>query len=148
MAGLVAGTVATVVQMLLWAATGEDAWELLLRDSRLTAALIQGRSALSPSGGADFRVLLAATGVHFGLSAFFAALLLPVAKRLTSTASALAGAFFGALLYYFNLYVLTAIFPWFTEARGGTTLIAHVVFGLSLGITYGLSLPDCPRKIP
>ena len=39
-AGLVAGTLATVTQMLLWAVTGEDAWELLLRDSRLTAALV------------------------------------------------------------------------------------------------------------
>ena len=138
MAGLVAGTLATGAQMLLWVATGDDVLRLLLRDARLTAALVLGRPALSPSAGVDIRVLLAATGVHFGLSVFYAALLLPVAKRLTSTASLLAGAFFGALLYYLNLYGLTAIFTWFTEARGWITLAVHVVFGFSVMLVYRL----------
>ena len=137
-AGLVAGTLATVTQMLLWAATGEDAWELLLRDSRLTAALVLGRPALSPSAGVDIRALTAAAVVHFSLSIIYAALLLPVTKRLPPTAAMLAGALFGALLYLLNLYALTAIFPWFAEARGGITLAAHIVFGLSVVSTYRL----------
>jgi hypothetical protein len=137
-AGLVAGTLATVTQMLLWAATGEDAWELLLRDSRLTAALVLGRPALSPSAGVEVRALMAAAGVHFSLSIIYAALLLPVTNRLPPTASMLAGALFGALLYLLNLYALTAIFPWFAEARGGITLAAHIVFGLSVINTYRL----------
>src|SRR5688572_19275160 len=103
-AGLVAGTLATVTQMLLWAVTGEDAWELLLRDSRLTAALVLGRPALSPSAGVDIRALTAAAVVHFSLSIIYAALLLPVTKRLPPTAAMLAGALFGALLYLLNLY--------------------------------------------
>ena len=84
-------------------------------------------------------MLLAATGVHLGLSVFYAALLLPVAKRLTSTASLLAGAFLGALLYFFNLYGLTSIFTWFTEARGEITLAVHVVFGFSVMLVYRLA---------
>jgi hypothetical protein len=137
-AGLVAGTLATVTQMLLWAVTGADAWELLLRDSRLTAALVLGRPALSPSAGVDIRALTAAAVVHFSLSIIYAALLLPVTKRLPPTAAMLAGAFFGALLYLLNLYALTAIFPWFAEARGVITLAAHIVFGLSVMSTYRL----------
>jgi hypothetical protein len=138
-AGLVAGTLATVAQVLLWAATGEDVRELVLRDSRLTAALLLGTRALTSPAGPTICVLLAATGVHFGLSVLYAGLLLPVANRLNSTASLLAGALVGALLYFLNLYVFAALFPWFAEARGGITLAAHVVFGVSVMIVLRLA---------
>lgn len=135
-AGIVAGTLATLAQVLLWIAAGQDAWLLLLRDSRLTAALVLGESALSPFGGPDVQVLLAATAVHFSLSVIYAAVLLPAAKRLAPVPSLTAGAGFGALLYYFNLYGLTIVFPWFTVARGGITLMAHLVFGTVVMLTY------------
>ena len=136
LAGLVAGTLATVVQMLLWVAVGEDAWTLLLRDARLTAALVLGEEALSPSAGFDAGIMLVATGIHFTLSVIYAALLLPVAKRLVLVLSLLTGASFGALLYFVNLHGLTVIFPWFTEARGGITLAVHPVFGMAVMLTY------------
>ena len=136
MAGIAAGTLATLAQVLLWIASGQDAWMLLLRDSRLTAALVLGESALSPSGGLDVRVLLAATVVHVSLSVLYAAVLLPAAKRLAPVPSAAAGAGFGALLYFVNLYGLTIVFPWFAVTRGGITLMAHLVFGLAVMLTY------------
>ncbi|MGB5133460.1 MAG: hypothetical protein WBO00_12620 [Steroidobacteraceae bacterium] len=136
MAGIVAGTLATLAQMLLWIAVGDDAWTLLLRDARLTAALVQGKAALPPSGGFNAGIMLAATGIHFALSVMYAALLLPVAKRLTRVPSLLAGAGFGVLLYFVNLHVLTVIFPWFAEARSGITLAVHSVFGLAVMLTY------------
>jgi hypothetical protein len=135
-AGIVAGTLATLAQVLLWIGTGQDAWSLLLRDSRLTAALVLGESALSPFGGLEVRVLLAATAVHFSLSALYAAVLLPAAKRLAPVPSLATGAGFGALLYCFNLHGLTTVFPWFTVARGGITLMAHLVFGMAVMLTY------------
>jgi hypothetical protein len=135
-AGVVAGTVATLAQVLLWIASGQDAWMLLLRDSRLTAALMLGKSVLSPSGGLDVRVLLAATVVHFSLSVFYAAVLLPAAKRLALVPSVAAGAGFGALLYFVNLHGLTIVFPWFAVTRGGITLMAHLVFGMAVMLTY------------
>jgi hypothetical protein len=46
------------------------------------------------------------------------------------------GAGFGALLYCVNLYGFTAIFPWFTEARGGITFVAHLVFGVTAMLSY------------
>ena len=136
LAGIVAGTLATLAQMLLWVAVGEYAWTLLLRDARLTAALVLGEAALSPSTGFDAGIMLAATGIHFALSVIYAALLLPVAKRLAFVPSLLAGAGFGALLYFVNLHGFTVIFPWFSEARGGITLAVHPVFGMAVMLTY------------
>lgn len=111
---------------------------LLLRDSRLTAALVMGEPALSPSGGLDIGVLLVATGVHFVLSVLYAVILLPAAKRLTPVPSLLTGAGFGALLYFVNLYGFTVVFPWFAVARGGITLTAHLIFGMAVMLTYVL----------
>ena len=135
-AGIVAGTLSTLAQMLLWVAEGADAWTLLLRDARLTAMLVLGEAAPSPSAGFDSRIMLAATGIHFALSIIYAALLLPVAKRLALIPSLLAGAGFGALLYFVNLHGFTSIFPWFTQARGGITLAVHLVFGMVVMLTY------------
>jgi hypothetical protein len=135
LAGIAAGILATLTQMLLWVAMGEDTWTLLLRDARLTAALLN-ETALSPTAGFDAGIMLAATGIHFALSIFYAALLWPLAKRLALMPSLLAGAGFGALLYFFNLHGLTFIFPWFTQARGGITLTAHLVFGMVVMLTY------------
>ena len=139
LAGIVAGTLATLAQVLLWAAAGEDAWTLLLRDARLTAALVLDEELPSPSVGFNARIMLAATGIHFALSIIYAALLLPVAKRLELMPSLLAGAGFGAMLYFANLHGFTFIFPWFAEARGGITLAVHVVFGLSVTVIYRLA---------
>jgi hypothetical protein len=136
LAGTVAGTLATLAQLLLWVATGEDAWTLLLRDARLTAALVLGESALSPRAGFDAEIMLAATGIHLALSVIYAALLLPVATRLAPVPSLLAGAGFGALLYFVNLYGFAVIFPWFAEARGGITLAVHPVFGMAVMLSY------------
>ena len=135
-AGIAAGTLSTLAQVLLWAAAGEDAWTLLLRDARLAAALLPGGSAPSPSDGFDARIILAATGIHFALPIAYAALLLPIAKRLAFTPSMFAGAGFGAALYFVNLHGFTFIFPWFAQARGGITLAAHLAFGIAVMLTY------------
>ena len=133
-AGLVAGAAATAVQVLLWTATGADATALLLRDARLTAALILGRQALSPAAGDGIATLVTAAGVHFALSVLFAAPLHRFIKGRRAMASMLAGGSFGALLYVVNLHVLTALFPWFAVARGGITLAAHLAFGLCVAL--------------
>lgn len=43
-----------------------------------------------------------------------------------------AGGFYGLMLYMVNLYGLTMLFPWFSVARDWITLLAHLVFGLTL----------------
>jgi hypothetical protein len=136
LAGFVAGTLATLAQVLLWVVAGEDAWTLLLRDVRFTAALVRGQAVLSPSTRLDAGLWLVATGIHFALSVIYAALLLRAAKRLALLPSLLVGAGFGALLYCVNLYGFAAIFRWFTEARSGITFVVHLVFGVAVMLSY------------
>jgi hypothetical protein len=134
-AGIVAGVVATLVQVLLWLVFTDDSMALLLRDARLTAALVLGQGVLPPLGF-DAGIMLTATLIHFALSIIYAALLAPLAARLTLIPSLLAGAGFGGALYVVNLYGFTAIFPWFAQARGWITLVAHLGFGLSVMAVY------------
>jgi uncharacterized membrane protein YdjX (TVP38/TMEM64 family) len=47
-----------------------------------------------------------------------------------------AGTLFGVLVYFFNFYIMTAVFPWFGMARGTISIVAHAVFGLVLGWAY------------
>ena len=129
--GAFAGGLALLTQVLWWAATGEDVWALILRDARLTATLVLGRIALSERSSFEGEVLLAASVVHLYLSVFYAAIALPLARRLRVAPSLLAGAAYGALLYAVNLHVLTRLFPWFAEARGAAAFAAHVVFGIA-----------------
>ena len=143
-AGIAAGVLSTVAQVLLWVATGQEAWALLLRDSRLTAALILGYSG-TPAAGFDAKTMLVAVAIHFALSITYAALLLPLAKRLTLVPSLLVGACFGASLYFFNLFGFTFLFPWFRQARGIVTLASHLVFGVTAMLSYRWFGPQAAR---
>jgi hypothetical protein len=130
-AGVAAGVLSTLAQLLLWALFTGELPAILYRDARLTAALVLGGSVLPPPASFDAGVMAAATLIHFALSVCYAALLAPVAARLGGALSWLAGAGFGAALYAVNLYGFTVLFPWFAQARGGAALAAHVVFGVT-----------------
>lgn len=128
-AGLIAGTLATLAQVALWLVFTDDFPTILLRDAHLTAAMVLGNSSLSPLASFDVGVLLIATLIHFTLSILYAAVLIALAARLDAVPSLLAGISFGVALYVINLNGFTAIFPWFEQARGWITFIAHVMFG-------------------
>jgi hypothetical protein len=135
LAGISAGVVSTLAQLLLWWLSGQDALLLLLRDAHLTAALVLGTDVLPPPATFDLRVMLAATAIHFLLSILYAAVLLPL-RRTSLGSSLIIGTGFGVALYFLNLHGFTAVFPWFTEARGAITLAVHAVFGLTVMLTY------------
>ncbi|KVT01874.1 sodium:proline symporter [Burkholderia sp. MSMB1078WGS] len=126
----------TVVELLLWAIAGDDAVRNLLRDARLTAAIVMGRSVLDTSGGFDPLVMGVATLVHAALSLVYAGALVRLVHGLSCVAAVFAGGAFGLLLYGVNLYGFTAIFPWFIPVRGAITLIAHLVFGITAAVVY------------
>lgn len=136
-AGVVAGTVATLIQLLLWLIFADDFPAILFRDARLTAALALGESVLQPSASFDAGIMLVAVLLHFTLSIAYAALFAQLVAGVDSGYSALlAGAGFGVVLYIVNLYGFTAIFPWFAAARGWIALSAHVVFGATAISVY------------
>ncbi|MBN3795371.1 sodium:proline symporter [Burkholderia sp. Ac-20392] len=132
--GAAAGS--TVVELLLWPIVGDDAIGNLLRDSRLTAAIVMGRGVLGASVGFDPLVMAVATLVHLALSLTYAAVLAKAIRNLSRAAALVAGGAFGLILYGVNLYAFTAIFPWFIPVRGAITLVAHLVFGITAAAAY------------
>jgi len=140
LAGVAAGVMATFAQLLLWLISGADPLALLLRDSRLTSALVMGKTVLPPPASFDPMVMLIATAIHFLLSVVYAAMLLPL-RRQGLEASLLIGAGFGAALYAVNLHGFTLLFPWFIAARGGITLTAHLLFGMAVMLIYWYCTP-------
>ncbi|KVQ37067.1 sodium:proline symporter [Burkholderia cepacia] len=130
-AAFAAAVGSTVVELLLWPIAGDDAIGNLLRDARLTAAIVMGRRVLDVSDGFDPLVMAVATFVHLVLSLVYAAVLAKTIRTLSLAAALLAGGAFGLILYGVNLYAFTAIFPWFVPVRGAITLVAHLVFGIS-----------------
>ncbi|MDR8103056.1 hypothetical protein [Burkholderia cenocepacia] len=126
----------TVIELLLWAIAGDDAVRNLLRDARLTAAIVMGPRVLGAPGGFDPLVMGVATLVHAVLSVAYAAVLVRVIRRLSLGPALLAGGVFGLLLYGVNLYGFTALFPWFIPVRGAITLIAHLMFGITAAAVY------------
>lgn len=131
-AGVFAGTVATAAQMLLWWADAAPVFDTLLRDARLTAAIVMGSAVLAAAPAWHWDVLLAATLIHFALSLIYAAIALPLLRSLGASAAIVTGAVYGLAIYGVNLHGFTALFPWFTVARGWVTIVTHVVFGISL----------------
>jgi len=143
-AALVAGVASTAFQLLLWWLAGDDPIALLLRDSRLAAAIVMGPSVLRPPAAFDPVVMLAATLVHFTLSWADAAVLAwgMSRLRLRGTTACMAGAAYGAGLFFVNMYGFTWVFPWFAQTRDAVTLATHVVFGMSLAQAYLWALYD------
>jgi hypothetical protein len=47
-----------------------------------------------------------------------------------------AGAFLGVGLYALSFHVMTFVFPWFIDLRGGATFTAHVLFGMAAAALY------------
>ena len=138
LAGVVAGLVATVFQLGLWASAAVPLPQTLYRDARLTAAIVLGSAALTPPDSFDWTVMVVASAVHFALSIVYGLVFCTLLARLSPRRSGLWGALFGLLLFFLNLYGMTAFFPWFAVARDWITAAAHVVFGVTLALAYPL----------
>ena len=136
LAGIAAGVVATVGQIVLWWVSSEPLPAILFRDARLTAAIVMGREVLPPPATFYWSVMLVATLVHFALSITYALTLSVFISRLSMLLSLLAGAAFGLLLYAINMYGFTFVFPWFVAAREWVTAATHVVFGTVAAAVY------------
>lgn len=137
-AGLLAGVIATLVQMVLWWLADVPVLDTLLRDTRLTAAMTMGPALLASPSAWGWSELLLATLIHFMLSAGYGLLLGAWLDRTrpASTPALLVGGLFGLVLYAINLYALTPFFPWFAVTRGWITALTHLAFGVTLAGGY------------
>lgn len=143
-AGLVAGVIATLVQVVLWVAFTDAFPAVLWRDAHLAAALVAGPSVLESQATRDLRVVLLAGVVHFTLSIAFAASLALFVRHRPTLQALVLGSAFGAALYAVNLHVATYVFPWFDVARGPITLAAHVAFGATAAFALNAHPPRTP----
>lgn len=129
-AGIVAGAVLMVLE-LLWSTTtlGNSPWLI----SHKIAAITMGSGV---ANGTDFSVLVVGIALvtHYVLGALFAAVLALILESAHITAhpgaSLFAGALFGLLLYLFNFYVISGLFPWFAELRSYAAVMGHLLFGM------------------
>jgi hypothetical protein len=134
--GIVAGVVATGVQIFLWLVFTDALPHIFYRDARLTAAILLGQGVLPPPATFDWKVMTVATIIHFAISIAYSLILARLLSRIGTTLSLLAGSIYGLMIYTVNMYGVTTIFPWFSEARDWITVVTHVVFGVSLAGTY------------
>ena len=137
-AGIIAGVIATGAQLVLWWALTDALPSIFYRDARLTAAMLMGSDVLPPPATFEWKVMIVATFIHFTLSILYALILAPLISRLGMLASVLVGAVFGLVIYVTNMYGMVLIFPWFSVARDWITVVAHIVFGISLAVPYKL----------
>ncbi len=135
-ATVAAATLSTVAQVLLWwLFTGS--WQALLwRDSRLAAALLLGPAVLPPPATFDVAVLAAASVVHGALSLLFTAVLARFVEGRRVAPAVAVGGLFGAALYVVTMHGGTLLFPWFVQARGWITFVAHLVFGVAAAFAW------------
>ena len=134
-AGLTAGLVFMVLEMLLVQLFGEGT---MWGPPRMIAAIVLGQGVLPPPATFAAGVFVAAMVVHFVLSLIYAFIFGWIASQWqpTMTGAAIGGLVFGLVIYAVNFYGFTAVFPWFAEARNWITILAHAVFGLTLGAVY------------
>ncbi|RDK09955.1 hypothetical protein [Cupriavidus lacunae] len=136
LAGLVAGLVFLVLDLLAAMLMGASVWKTLT----MIGAILLGPDVLAQPATFQVSVLLAAVVVHFALSVVFALILATIMAPFHFDSSvgmaSVVGALFGLGLLLVNFYGMTAVFPWFAEARGWVTAIAHIVFGLVAADSY------------
>ncbi|HEY0845153.1 MAG TPA: SRPBCC family protein [Noviherbaspirillum sp.] len=137
-AGVIAGVLATAMQMTLWWAAAYPVATMLFRDSRLAAAIILGPDILPAQPGIDWTVMLIATVVHFVLSIAYGLTMAPLTAQFPRVFAILLGGFLGLVLYGVNMYGLTALFPWFAASRDWITAVTHVAFGITVAASYRL----------
>jgi hypothetical protein len=135
-AGVAAGILATVAQIVLWSVLTDAFPAILFKDARFAAAIVMGRGVLPPPASFDSRVMLVATLVHFALSIAYALILSGLISRLRTPAALFVGAAFGLCLYLVNMHGFTVFFPWFDATRDWITVVAHVTFGVTSAAAY------------
>lgn len=134
--GCIAGAVFLVLELLAVGMAGQSPWG----PPRMIAAIALGRGVLSQAATFDAGIMLVALIVHFVLSVIFAVILAVIMAPFSFDSSvgmaSLVGALFGVAVYLVNFYGMTELFPWFAQARGWISFMAHIVFGLVAADAY------------
>jgi hypothetical protein len=132
-AGLVGGAVFLVVELVFLPITNHLPADWILR---LISSLMAGPIALTHPAGQIGGLLITALAVHAALSTSYALVLCRMEDELSVAGSIAASALMGFAIYLVNFYLMTFVFPWFASARGGATIAAHVLFGVTTALAH------------
>ena len=135
-AGIAAGIIATMAQIILWWGFSDSLPGVMFRDARLAAAIVLGQEILPMQVAFDWPAMIVATMIHFSLSVVYSMILAMFIARRSLVVSIFVGVEFGLILFGVNMYGFTLIFPWFEEARDWITVVAHLVFGIVAAAMY------------
>lgn len=141
-AGLIAGAVFLVAEMLMvMAFMGQSPWG----PPRMIAAIVMGKGVLPPPASFDMGIVTIAMLIHFGLAVIYGLIFSWIAHQVSGLNAILGGSVFGLAIYFINFYLISPVlFPWFTEAQNWISLVAHLLFGLTLGIAYAATRDHKP----
>jgi hypothetical protein len=133
-AGLIAGVVFMMAEMLMvWMFMGQSPWG----PPRMIAAMVMGKGVLPPPAAFDMGIMMMAMAIHFMLSIVLGLLFAWIVHRLANTSVTVIGGLFGLTVYFINFHLIAPVmFPWFTNAQNWVSIVAHLIFGLTLGISY------------
>jgi hypothetical protein len=133
-AGLIAGAVFMMAEMLMvMVFMGQSPWG----PPRMIAAMVMGKDVLPPPAAFDMGIMMTAMMIHFPLSIVYGLIVGWIVHRMSSTSAVLIGAIFGVAIYFINFFLIAPVaFPWFTMAQNWVSLVAHLIYGLALGMSY------------
>jgi hypothetical protein len=132
-AGLVGGAVFLVIELVFLPLFNHVPVDWILR---LIASLMAGPVTLDWPAGQIGGLILTAAGVHAALSVAYGFLLCRIEDDLSLARAIPVSALMGLAIYLVNFYLLSPVFPWFASARGGVTIIAHVLYGVTTALTH------------
>lgn len=140
-AGLIAGVVFLVFQMIMVATIYNDSIFLVFR---WAAAIVLGTGVLPPeASGFSFGIFIMGLLLHLGLSVLYSLLIAFIIHRWGLVVGIVGGAFIGLALFMVNYYTMTILFPWFYVASRPAMMLGHMLFGaIAGGIYEGLEVEE------
>lgn len=115
----------------------------MLGPPRMIGALMVGQDPSNVTTG----IIVSGVIVHYILSFVFTFILSLLVYRMERYKAVAVGAVFGLGLFLFNFYLMAFAFPWFAEFRNATTLITHLVFGITAAWVFKALKNPRPRVV-
>lgn len=132
-AGLAGGAVFLVVELALLPPTKHVPFDWILR---LLAAFMAGPVTLTAPRSMDAGLVAPALGMHAAFSLAFGWVFCRMEDTLSFWRAVVFSLALGFGLYMFNFYVMTWVFPWWATVRGGATILAHLLFGVTTVLAH------------
>jgi hypothetical protein len=143
-AGLAGGVVFFLVQLVFLPIEKHFSPDTVLR---LMAAILAGPVTLTWPVGQFGALLFLALLSCYTLSVLFGFFFCRMEDRLSLSGSIVASALMGFALYFVCFYLGTFLFPFFAKARGVTSLVACILYGVTTAVTHkGLRLVRAQRR--